>query len=351
MEITHSTREGCLVVALTGQITVATAPQVQHTLLKGLAEGRPAIVCDLGGVDLLDPVCATVFATVANHPASRWPATSLLLCGAQPAVAEVLGGLEARHFLPLFNTLQEALDAVVDRPAYLHDALRLAPTPAAAAAARRFVRETLERWRLAPPDGELSEQAQRLADELVATAVVHAQTDMLLRLELSEGLLHIAVRDLDQRPPHPLPDEPGVRRPRPQFTVTLPIQAAQARLEVGRGSLAVTGGARAGTALGEVGEVLRRRWRPSLPPQLADRPRAWVGTMGTEVPRAASLTAAERRLLPLLATHLTFREISERLHVSSHTVKTQAISIYRKLGVSSRSQAIQHARQLGLLPA
>jgi len=351
MQITHSTREGCLVVALTGQITVATAPQVQHTLLKDLAEGPPAIVCDLGRVDVLDPVCATVFATVANHPASRWPTTSLLLCGAQPAVAEVLGGLEARHFLPLYDTLQEALDAVVDRPAYLHDALRLAPTPGAAAVARRFVRETLQRWRLAPPDGELSAQAQLLADELVATAVVHAQTDMLLRLNLGGDLLQIVIRDLDRRPPGPLPDDLRARRPRPPFSVALPIQATRARLEVGRGYLAVTGGARAGTALGEVGEVLRRRWRPSLPPQLADRPRAWVGTMGTEVPRAASLTAAERRLLPLLATHLTFREISERLHVSSHTVKTQAISIYRKLGVSSRSQAIQHARQLGLLPA
>jgi LuxR family maltose regulon positive regulatory protein len=66
---------------------------------------------------------------------------------------------------------------------------------------------------------------------------------------------------------------------------------------------------------------------------------------------ASALTAAELRLLPLLATHLTFRETGEHLHVSSHTVKTQAMSIYRKLGASSRSQAIQRAQQLGLLPA
>jgi ATP/maltotriose-dependent transcriptional regulator MalT len=37
--------------------------------------------------------------------------------------------------------------------------------------------------------------------------------------------------------------------------------------------------------------------------------------------------------------------------VSSHTVKSQAMSIYRKLGASSRSQAIQRAQQLDLLPA
>ena len=208
MQITHSTRNGCLVVALTGQITVVTAPQIQRTLLKDLAEGPLAIICDLGGVDALDPVCATVFATVANHPASRWPATSMLLCGAQPAVAEVLGGLRVRHALPLYDTLQEAVDAAADRPGYLRDELGLAPTPDAAAAARRFVRETLQSWRLGSPDGELSEQAQLLADALVTNAVVHAQTDIRLRLELGGELLHIAVRDFDRRLPRPLPDDP-----------------------------------------------------------------------------------------------------------------------------------------------
>jgi LuxR family transcriptional regulator, maltose regulon positive regulatory protein len=58
-------------------------------------------------------------------------------------------------------------------------------------------------------------------------------------------------------------------------------------------------------------------------------------------PGASSLTTAELRLLPLLATHLTFREIGQRLYVTQHTVKTQAISVYRKLGVSSRGQAVQ----------
>jgi anti-anti-sigma regulatory factor len=65
-----------------GQISLSTAPSIQRGLLKDLAEQPPAIICDLSGVDTLDPVCATIFATVANHPTSRWPATTLLLCGA-----------------------------------------------------------------------------------------------------------------------------------------------------------------------------------------------------------------------------------------------------------------------------
>ncbi len=66
---------------------------------------------------------------------------------------------------------------------------------------------------------------------------------------------------------------------------------------------------------------------------------------------AASLTDAELRVLPLLATHLTFREISTQLYLSRNTIKTHAISIYRKLGVCSRSAAISRAAELGLLDA
>jgi LuxR family maltose regulon positive regulatory protein len=64
---------------------------------------------------------------------------------------------------------------------------------------------------------------------------------------------------------------------------------------------------------------------------------------------AAGLTGAELRLLPLLSTHLSFREIGEELFVSRNTIKTQAISVYRKLGVSSRSDAIDRATLLGLV--
>ncbi len=52
---------------------------------------------------------------------------------------------------------------------------------------------------------------------------------------------------------------------------------------------------------------------------------------------ASSLTAAELRLVPLLPTHLSMQEIGDRLHISRNTVKSELISLYRKLGVSSRS--------------
>jgi LuxR family maltose regulon positive regulatory protein len=62
-----------------------------------------------------------------------------------------------------------------------------------------------------------------------------------------------------------------------------------------------------------------------------------------------SLTAAELRLLPYLATHLTYPEIGQRLFISRHTVKAEATSLFRKLSASSRSEAINRAVEIGLL--
>ena len=73
-----------------------------------------------------------------------------------------------------------------------------------------------------------------------------------------------------------------------------------------------------------------------------------AGRLGTGSP----LTSAELRLLPLARDPpLVPRDRRGRLYVSRNTIKTQAISVYRKLGVSSRSEAIESASRLGLLDA
>jgi LuxR family maltose regulon positive regulatory protein len=63
----------------------------------------------------------------------------------------------------------------------------------------------------------------------------------------------------------------------------------------------------------------------------------------------SDLTPAELRILNFLPTHYSIPQIAARAHVSPNTVKTQAQAIYRKLGVSSRREAVDHAREIGLL--
>ena len=63
----------------------------------------------------------------------------------------------------------------------------------------------------------------------------------------------------------------------------------------------------------------------------------------------SDLTPAELRVLQYLPTHLSFPAIAGRIHVSPNTVKTQAQAVYRKLGVSSRREAVEQAREAGLV--
>jgi LuxR family maltose regulon positive regulatory protein len=71
--------------------------------------------------------------------------------------------------------------------------------------------------------------------------------------------------------------------------------------------------------------------------------------MRSEAPGSSTLSEAELRILPYLATHLSFREIGERMFLSRHTVKSHAMAIYRKLSVTSRTGAVERAGALGLI--
>jgi len=102
------------------------------------------------------------------------------------------------------------------------------------------------------------------------------------------------------------------------------------------------------TGLAELGALLETRPRlGTLALRAVELHRA-LEPLARPGPAAAGLTPAELRLLPLLGTYLSFREIADRLSVSRNTVKTQAISIYRKLGVSGRSEAMAAAADLRL---
>jgi LuxR family maltose regulon positive regulatory protein len=134
------------------------------------------------------------------------------------------------------------------------------------------------------------------------------------------------------------------------LTYALPHLAVQARLELARVHLALADQPGARTLMREVDDLLRRR--PGLGTLIGEAEALRVQLAkerGSGVPGASALTAAELRLLPLLSTHLSFPEIGQELFLSRSTIKTEAMSIYRKLGASSRSQAVTRSRELGLL--
>ncbi len=159
------------------------------------------------------------------------------------------------------------------------------------------------------------------------------------RLAMRRGHAEQARRDLG-----------ALQRMRPMLTAAVPVLSTTVRMEMARAHLATgdIGGAR--TVLRETADILIQR--PSLgilPMQHAALARQVA--VGAGAPGATTLTTAELRLLAYLPSHLTFREIAARLFVSPNTVKTQAIAVYGKLGVSSRGGAIEAAVHAGLLDA
>jgi ATP/maltotriose-dependent transcriptional regulator MalT len=64
---------------------------------------------------------------------------------------------------------------------------------------------------------------------------------------------------------------------------------------------------------------------------------------------ALGLSDRERAVLELMASGATNPEIAENLHLSKHTVKEHTSSLYRKLGVRNRTEAVQRGQRLGLL--
>jgi LuxR family maltose regulon positive regulatory protein len=135
---------------------------------------------------------------------------------------------------------------------------------------------------------------------------------------------------------------------RPQLTYAMPHRAVQILLELARAYLVLGDAAGARQVLRQARDILRQRPNLGVLPAQADRLRGQLTRIRAGTVGVSSLTTAELRLLPLLATHLSFPEIGKRLYVSPNTVKSQAHAIYRKLGVSSRGQAVQRAQQAGL---
>ena len=128
----------------------------------------------------------------------------------------------------------------------------------------------------------------------------------------------------------------------PWATLEPTLQLAQVLLRLGNreGAAELAGEARdlltaapdgAETQLARLAELDRR---------IAGRPRA-AGL-------AEPLTEREAAVLRLLAGSLSLREIGQELYVSANTIKTHTQAVYRKLGVSTRQDAVERARQLGI---
>jgi LuxR family maltose regulon positive regulatory protein len=144
-------------------------------------------------------------------------------------------------------------------------------------------------------------------------------------------------------------DVERTKRLLPMLTLALPWLAVQVRLELARAQLELSEHGAGAEVLADAEALLAQGPDLGVLRARAEELRRELDKGSRPDDRWEHLTPAELRLLPLLTTHLSFREIAEILKISRNTVKTQAICVYRKLGVSSRSAAIERASELGLV--
>jgi anti-anti-sigma regulatory factor len=179
-----------LVAALDGELGLSDVVPLRTHLLKCLAEQPEALLVDLGGLTVTEPLALAVF-TAVSRQAARWPGTPVLICAAQPRTRTLLTGGPLRQ-VPLFATVdaarQHAGSARRTLPSISDELL---PISGAARQARNVTTDACLRWDL--PD--LVAPASLVASELVSNVVDHAHTIMTLRLSLRRRYLSIAVRD------------------------------------------------------------------------------------------------------------------------------------------------------------
>jgi LuxR family maltose regulon positive regulatory protein len=132
-------------------------------------------------------------------------------------------------------------------------------------------------------------------------------------------------------------------------TWAFPYSGVLLRLELAEVQLALNDPDGARILLHEIDDILHHRPQLGRLNDRVDQLRARLSTAHKVLRGGPTLTAAELRIIPYLQTNLTLQEIGDRLYVSRNTVNTHVGAIYRKLRVSSRGEAVNTAREIGLL--
>jgi LuxR family maltose regulon positive regulatory protein len=188
------------------------------------------------------------------------------------------------------------------------------------------------------------------ADELAMSAVDLVETKDLGERSTSALSLVLSARTLLRRGQWDRARQRLTQTERltPTLTEAIPWLALQVRLELGAAYVTLRDRDAARRSLDAAQELLLLR--PELGTLVAGVSALEDGVESLPPETGVSgLTRAELRVLPFLPTHLTFREIAEQVGVTRNTIKTQAISIYHKLGATTRSEAVARAEDLGLV--
>lgn len=297
--------------------TQGTAIQPDGSPVEAWCSVLRAAICELG----VEQMRAD-----AEYAVEELPETNALRPGALTflALAHMLAG-DAREADRVLELTNEAAVLLAEHPAH-----------AAALALQATLAIDRHDWQAARPlaqqaldvvyDNDLDDYMSALPIFAVASRLAAHQGDIVRASELANA----------------------AHRLRPLCTSACP-SSALFLLQLAHANLALADPAGARSVLLQVRDILAGHPGLGIVTEQAAKLRTIVNELGTGTIGVSSLTASELRILPLLATYLTLQEIADRLFLSRHTVKSHSLSIYRKVGVTSRSEAVEVLSAAGLV--
>ncbi|HEX8631266.1 MAG TPA: ATP-binding protein [Catenuloplanes sp.] len=190
---------------VTGALDMITAPTLRSAMHGCLANQPEAVLVDVAGLEVQEPLALSVFAAVARQ-AADWPAVPVVLCRPDTVTAHRLARSPVRRSIEVAASCEEALAraGARTRPARLRRTLQ--PVIGACRQAREAVQEFCARWNLS----DLAGSACVIASELVANVVRYAHTPMQFSLAANGRRLSVAVRDGSLAMPQPRALDPAV---------------------------------------------------------------------------------------------------------------------------------------------
>jgi hypothetical protein len=189
VDITVEQGAGYLAARVRGMLSLRTASDLRDALLKAAAEQPRGLVCDLSQAAATREGL-TVLHVVADRVA-EWPSSPIAVVASAPPLLDQLDRLGLGHRMPVVADLGQAAAALRHSPRLLLASTQLPPTLDAPAAARAFVAAALSRWQAVG----IVEGARWVVSELVTNAVVHARTDMTVRVSLTGRRVGLSVAD------------------------------------------------------------------------------------------------------------------------------------------------------------
>ncbi|GAA0920269.1 LuxR C-terminal-related transcriptional regulator [Virgisporangium aurantiacum] len=312
---------GVTTVWLSGDLTWATMSSVRAALAVCVMECPVAVIVELSGLRAERSGVLSVFPT-ATRRAARDRGVPLLMCAPGRAIA---GPLATSHpVAQVYTSHGQALAAVREgRPRWVH--ARMTPAPVSARLARALVGDACLAWNVA----RLYYSARTVVSELASNAIEHTAGDFEVTAAQVGRYLRIAVQDYCQVTPRLLtavsPDPPAPLSDRARGLPIVQFIATHW-----------------GTTALDDGKIV---WALLQIHPMSAASRFATG-VGLSQIRPERLTVREVEVLRYLRTMLTVAEIATELHLSVYTVKTHLKSIYRKLDVSRRREAVDRGCEL-----